>query len=300
VSGSIIAVDDAQAVRLHGRVTTSTVTVTDEYALLNGLRLHFRDWVGPAGPDGPLLVLLHGFSVHARSWDPFAPAFTTRYRVLALDARGHGESQWAPDGAYGIEQHVSDVVALLRALGRDRVSIVGISMGGRTAYNLAAADPDLVERLVIVDIGPTIMATGAQRIQSTVSGVDRFASVDAAVDAFLQSTPGAPIGIVRERVRNNLMLCDDGMLTWRYDVALRRGPIRRPPADDQWALLEKITAPTLILHGSRSDVLSREDAEQMQATIPQAHLAEIADAGHSIAVEQPAPFLGAITAFLLG
>jgi non-heme chloroperoxidase len=285
---------------LHGRVTTSSVPVTDEYALLNGLRLHFRDWVGPAGSDAPLLLLLHGFSVHARSWDPFAPALTTRYRVLALDARGHGESQWAPDGAYGIDHHVSDVVALLRAVGRERVSIVGISMGGRTAYNLAAADPDLVQRLVIVDIGPAIVAAGAQRIQSTVSGVDRFATVDDAVDAFLRSTPGAPIGIVRERVRNNLMLCDDGMLTWRYDVALRRGRINRPAADDQWALLEKITAPTLILHGSRSDVLSREDAEQMEATIPDAQLVEIADAGHSIAVDQPSRFLGAIASFLLG
>jgi len=272
--------------------------VTDEYALINGIRLHYRDWIGAAGPDAPLLLLLHGFTSHARTWDHFAPAFTTQYRVVALDARGHGESQWTTDG-YAVENHESDAVALVRALRRERVTLVGISMGGRSSYNIAATHPDLVERLVIVDLSPTIAAPGAQRIQANVAGNDRFATVDEAVDAYLLGSPNAPVGIVRDRIRNNLMLCEDGSLTWRYDVALRRGRINRPAAGDQWDLLAKISAPTLLLRGSRSDVLAAEDAQRMVAAIPDARLVEIEDAGHSIAVDQPARFLAAIAPFLL-
>jgi pimeloyl-ACP methyl ester carboxylesterase len=277
------------------------MTVTDEYALVNGLRLHYRDWVGAAGSDAPLLLLLHGFTSHARTWDTFAGTFTPHYRVVALDARGHGESAWAEPGEYGITNHVADVMALLGALGRDRVSIVGISMGGRTSYNVAALHPEMVHRLVVVDISPTIAVAGATRIQTAVSGNDRFATVDDAVAAYMAGSPGAPIEIVRKRLRENVMRCEDGSLTWRYDAALRRGGrINRPEADDQWPLLGSITAPTLLLRGSRSDVLTADDAARMVAAIPDARLVEIADAGHSIAVDQPARFLGAIASFLLG
>ena len=275
------------------------MTVTDEYALLNGLRLHYRDWMGAAGPDAPLLLLLHGFTSHARTWDTFAGTFTPRYRVVALDARGHGESAWAPPGEYGVDRHVADVLALLGALGRERVSLVGISMGGRTSYNIAARHPARVERLVVVDISPTIAAAGATRIQTAVSGNDRFASVDEAVDAYLAGAPGAPIEVVRARMRDNLMRCEDGSLTWRYDAALRRGRIERPGAEDQWPILADISAPTLLLRGGRSDVLTPADAQRMVEAVPDARLVEVPDAGHSIAVDQPARFLGAITPFLM-
>jgi pimeloyl-ACP methyl ester carboxylesterase len=275
------------------------MTVTDEYALVNGIRLHYRDWIGAAGADAPLLLLLHGFTSHARTWDTYAPTFTPRYRVVALDARGHGESAWAEPGEYGIADHVADVMAFLAALGHDRVSIVGISMGGRTAYNVAALHPAVVERLVVVDISPAIAPAGATRIQAAVSGNDRFATVDEAVDAYLAGSPDAPIEVVRHRIRHNVMLCENGMLTWRYDEALRRNRVARPEADDQWPVLESITAPTLLLRGSRSDVLTSDDAERMVKAVPDARLVEIADAGHSIAVDQPSRFLGAIAPFLL-
>lgn len=276
------------------------MTVSDEYAFLGGLRLHYRDWASAAGSAAPLLLLLHGFTAHARTWDTYAPTFTPRYRVVALDARGHGESQWAPPGEYGVSRHEADVLALLRALGRDRVSIVGISMGGRTAYNVAAHHPDLVERLVVVDISPTIAPAGASRIQTSVAGNDRFAAVEEAVDAYLAGAPGAPVEIVRRRIRDNLMVCEDGLLTWRYDEALRRAPVARPGADDQWPLLSRIVAPTLLLRGSRSDVLTADDADRMVGAIPGARLAVVDDAGHSIAVDQPAGFLAAVAPFLLG
>jgi pimeloyl-ACP methyl ester carboxylesterase len=273
--------------------------VTDAYALINGLRIHFRDWRGPA-PDAPVLLLLHGFASHARTWDVFAPAFATRFRVVAADARGHGESQWSPASDYAADAQVSDVIGLVGALGYDRIALIGISMGGRTAYTLAARYPDLVERLVVVDISPSIMATGSDRIRRNVEASNRFASIDEAVQAQLAQWPTAPAELVRRRVTHNLLLTDDGQFTWRYDAALRRpGGLARPAPEDGWPSLAQIMAPTLLLRGANSDILSAEDAARFVKTVPDAELAEIADAGHSIALEQPARFLAAVAPFLL-
>ena len=171
-------------------------------------------------------------------------------------------------------------------------------MGGRTAYNVAAHHPELVERLVVVDISPTIAVAGAARIQTSVAGNDRFANVDEAVAAYLAGSPGAPVAIVRRRIRENLMLCDDGSLTWRYDAPLRRNRIASRRRRSVAAHVTHHRA-TLLLRGSRSDVLTAEDAERMVAAIPGARLEVVDDAGHSIAVDQPARFLGAIAPFLL-
>jgi pimeloyl-ACP methyl ester carboxylesterase len=275
------------------------VTVTDEYALINGLRLHYRDWRGPQ-PDAPLLLLLHGFTSHARTWDPFAPAFATAYRVLALDARGHGESEWAPPGSYTAAEQASDVVKLVDALGYERASLVGSSMGGRSAYNCAIARPDLVDRLVVVDISPTVAAAGSARIRGGVERNDRFGSVEEAVESLTMLLQGSPPAAVRARAESNLLLCEDGSLTWRYDAALRQpAGLPRPDGDDQWARLGRITARTLLLRGGNSDVLAPEDARRFVETVPDARLVEIPDSGHSITVDQPARFLAAVAPFLL-
>ncbi|HXY91901.1 MAG TPA: alpha/beta fold hydrolase [Acidimicrobiia bacterium] len=275
------------------------MSATDQYAKINGLRLHYREWSGPAA-DAPLLLLLHGFTSNASTWELFADTFTTRYRVIATDARGHGASDWAAPDAYGVDHHTDDARQFVEALGYERVSLIGVSMGGRTAYNLAATSPDLVERLVIVDISPGIVAAGAERITSNVQSNDRFASLDEAVAAQQQMFPNAGAAAVRRRVANNLMLLEDGSFTWRYDEALRRNRTsRRDDTDEQWALVSKITAPTLLLHGAESDVLSADLAQRMIDTIADARLVTIPGATHTITMDQPARFLAAVTPFLL-
>ena len=103
--------------------------VADELIELRGLRFHYRDW--PAKHAGaPDLVLLHGYTGHARSWDAFAQAMTDRYRVLALDQRGHGESAWAPADRYGVDDMADDLEAFVGALGLNGFTLLGLSMGG--------------------------------------------------------------------------------------------------------------------------------------------------------------------------
>ena len=111
-------------------------------------------------------MLLHGYTGHARSWDHFAAGMTDRYRVLALDQRGHGESGWAAADQYGIDDMVQDLRAFVTALGLQRFTLLGLSMGGMVAMHYAGARPAELAALVIVDIGPELVATGAARIQA--------------------------------------------------------------------------------------------------------------------------------------
>src|SRR5438067_3268189 len=130
-------------------------SVDDKTVTLNGLRFHYLDW-GAGSPDAQAMVCLHGFTSHAHSWDGLAQAMRGTYRVLALDQRGHGQTEWATD--YHPARRVEDMEAFVAALELDRFVLVGLSMGGRAAFQYAARHPETVERLVIVDIAPEAAA----------------------------------------------------------------------------------------------------------------------------------------------
>src|ERR1700730_3859733 len=153
--------------------------VVEELIEMHGLRCHLRDWPAKRS-NAPSLVLLHGFTGHARSWDSFAEAMTDRYRVLALDQRGHGESGWAPADRYATSDMADDLVAFVAALGLADFSLVGLSMGGMVAMEFAGRRPPELASVVIVDIGPEIITSGVERIRTGVAASDVFESRDAA------------------------------------------------------------------------------------------------------------------------
>src|SRR5579863_7108458 len=194
--------------------------VTDELIELRDLRFHYRNWRAQSD-SAPVLVLLHGYTGHARSWDRFAEAMTDRYRVIALDQRGHGESAWAGPGGYGIGQMTADLEAFVAAIGPKCMDLVGLSMGGAVAIDYAARGPIALNRLVIVDIAPEIATQGSARIQTGQKQSDVFATREAAFESMRAANPIAPTEHLRHRVYNNLMGTDDGRFTWRYDRALR-------------------------------------------------------------------------------
>ena len=265
----------------------------DQSAMLGGLRFHYREW---PNPGAQALVLLHGFTGHARSWDSFASAMQRDYHVYALDQRGHGDSDWTSD--YSADAMVEDVHRWVTALGLKQFVLLGLSMGGRNAYQFASMHPEEVERLVIVDIGPEIASAGSNRIVSGVQANDIFESPDAAVAAGRAGNPRADEAELQNRTRNNLLLLEDGTWTYRYDKALRTNRLPRPDAADAWAMLPKIKAPTLLIRGELSDVLAPEVAERMLRDIPGCKFALVPAAGHSIPLESPAGFLEAVRTFL--
>ena len=265
----------------------------DHSAMLGGLRFHYREW---PNPGAQALVLLHGFTGHARSWDSFACAMQSKYHVYALDQRGHGDSAWTDD--YSADAMVEDAQRWVTALGLKRFVLLGLSMGGRNAYQFAATHPEEVERLVIVDIGPEIAAVGSNRIVSGVQANDIFASPDAAVAAGRAGNARADEAELQHRTRNNLMLLEDGTWTFRYDKALRTNRLPRPDAGDAWAMLPKIKAPTLLIRGELSDVLDPGVADRMSKEIPDCKFALVPGSGHSIPLESPKGFLEAVQTFL--
>jgi pimeloyl-ACP methyl ester carboxylesterase len=260
---------------------------------LNGLRLHFLD-AGPA--SAPVICFLHGGAAHAHWFDAVTPAFVDRFRVLSLDQRGHGESQWAEPPAYGTEDFVADLLALMDTMGWARMTLVGHSMGGHNAMTFAAWHPERVAALVIVDSRPVIPAERLDFMHSRGRRIPRVhASEDAAVAAFrlLPRETVADRGLLAHMARAGLARRDGGW-GWRFDPATHGA---RQPVD-AWPLLGKIDAPTLVMRGGRSPVLPVEMAERLRAAIPNAALVTVADAYHHITLDNPAGFTTALADFL--
>ena len=274
--------------------------VVDELIELRGLRFHYRDWPSTR-ENAPDLVLLHGYTGHARSWDAFAEAMTDRYRVIALDQRGHGETAWAPADQYGVADMTKDLVAFVGALGLEGFTLVGLSMGGMVAMDYAGARPEALAALVIVDIAPAQHAPGAARIQAGQAVNDIFASRGEAFASARAQHSLPPEAHHRHRVDYSLMRLEDGRWTWRYDRALRSiTTLRRRDPDALWLACGDIDVPTLVIRGDLSDVLSPELAQRLVQTIPGARYAEVANSGHSVPLDAPDGFLAAARDFLMG
>lgn len=274
--------------------------VMDELIELRGLRFHYRDW--PSKRAGaPDLVLLHGFTGHARSWDAFAEAMSDRYRVLALDQRGHGETAWAPADQYGTGEMADDLTAFVKALGLDRFSLLGLSMGGMVTIEYAGRRPRELAACVIVDIGPEIVTSGLQRIQTGVRASDVFASREEAFAAARAANSVPPEAHHRHRSDHSLMRSEDGRWTYRYDRALRApGSLRTRDTEAAWRSCANIEVPTLLIRGEKSDILAPEIAERMLKTIPNCQFAVVNGSGHSVPLDAPEGFLEAARTFLKG
>jgi pimeloyl-ACP methyl ester carboxylesterase len=280
--------------------TTTNAAVVDELIEMRGLRFHFRDW--PSTRMGaPNLVLLHGYSGHARSWDAFAAAMTDRYRVLALDQRGHGESAWAPADRYGIDDMADDLEAFVQALGLKDFTLLGLSMGGMVAIEYAGRRPQALAACVIVDVGPEVVQAGSSRIQATAQASDVFASRDEAFAAARAVNPRPPEAHHRHRSDHSLMRTEDGRWTYRYDRALRSiSNLRLRGAEAGWRSCANIAVPTQIIRGELSDILAPGVAERMVQTIPNARLDLIPNCGHSVPLDAPDLFLATAREFLTG
>jgi len=278
----------------------TTAPVVDELIEMRGLRFHYRDW--PSTREGAKdLVLLHGFTGHARSWDAFAEAMTDRYQVLALDQRGHGETAWAPADRYGVDDMAEDLTAFVAALRLEDFTLVGLSMGGMVAMHYAGQRPLELAALVIVDIGPEIEAAGSGRIQEGFKVSDTFADRDEAFAAARAANPRPPEDHHRHRVDHSLMRTQSGDWTYRYDRVLRSpSALRLRGREEGWRSCANIDVPTLLIRGDESDILSASVAQRMIETIPGARLALVENSGHAIPLDAPDGFLAAAREFLKG
>ena len=261
---------------------------------LDGLKLHYLDW----GGGGPPLVMLHGLTGHAHTWDHTAAALSARYHVYALDQRGHGDSDWA--SRYGIPPMVGDLLGFLDALQLPVVTLMGLSMGGIVAYQFTAAHPERVSRLVVLDIGPEIAPAGGRNVAASLAANDVFSSEDEAIAQARAANPRPTDESLRHRVVNNLREQPDGTLTYKWDRALRElGAIGDGLSPDQrWAAWNSLSCPVLLVRGDSSDILAPETADRMVSGNPHVSLAVVPDCGHSITLDRPEGLLAAVGPWL--
>jgi pimeloyl-ACP methyl ester carboxylesterase len=271
----------------------------DRTVVLRGQRFHYVEWGAPAAPP---VVVLHGITGHARTWDDEARLLAASRRVLVLDQRGHGDSDPAPDGDYSDDALLGDLVAFAGALGLHRFSLLALSLGGRVAINFAGRHPDRVERLVVVDIGPEIAPAGRARVGALMAGApERFETVEDVVAHMRVNNPRYSDAMLRHRAAHAVRPLPDGGVTWKYDRALRdairQGRLRVPT--DLWPQWRAIACPTLLVRGAESDVLSEATAKRMIDGLPAARLVEVAGAGHTVPGDQPVAFQSLLGEFLM-
>jgi esterase len=270
----------------------------DRHVVLRELRLHYLDWGMPG--KRPFLFL-HGGALNAHSWDLVCLALRGDYHCIALDLRGHGDSEWSPVGDYALDRHIADVEALVEHLDLRDFVLAGMSLGGLAAIGYAAAHADRLHALVIVDVAPDVQRAGSQRVREFVRD-DEFESIDAFVQQAGRFNPRRSPASLRRSLHYNLRQTPRGTWVWKHD--------RRRHGDDHeweemlarhrrlWEIVPDITCPALVVRGADSDVITDHDAGRLAAALPNGQRTTVPRAGHSVQGDNPADLIAAIRDFM--
>jgi pimeloyl-ACP methyl ester carboxylesterase len=266
----------------------------DGTAILDGLRFHFLDW-GLEG-ESPLL-LLHGGAQTAHSWDEVAPDLARDHHVLALDQRGHGDTEWAPDGRYRREDFVGDVRRFLDERDWPVATIMALSLGGLNAIAFAATHPARMAGLIVVDVTPTINETGGKAIAAQL-GMREFASFEEAVARAQAFNPLRSAENIRMRLGHALRQTPEGRWAYKFDPRIGSGGLETD-FERLWEQVRAIRCPTLLVRGAQSAILSREAAARFVRELPGSTVVEVPGAGHSVMGDNPSGFLAAVRPFFV-
>jgi pimeloyl-ACP methyl ester carboxylesterase len=252
----------------------------------DGLQLFYRDYPGPS--DRPPLLCLHGLTRNSRDFEAFAERYAGKFRVIALDFRGRGNSDRDPQSErYLPTTYAIDVLKLLDALGIDRAIFVGTSLGGLVTMVVAATQPQRIAGAILNDVGPELEDSGIERIRGYVGkGVEfrdwtEAAAYVAAINGNLPATHGP-----EDWMRAARRLCreDRGSVVFDYDMAIADA-FNAPadgPAFDMWPLYRQLArVPLLILRAEHSDLLSPATAAGMRDAAADATLVTVTGVGHA-------------------
>ncbi|MCY3923749.1 MAG: alpha/beta hydrolase [Chloroflexi bacterium] len=265
---------------------------------VNGLDLHYLDHGGEAGVSA---VALHGFALNCHSFDEVAPALSDRLRWYALDQRGHGRSDRASElSDYSRDHMADDIRGFIDAQQLDRPVVVGHSMGGMNAMTFAATHPERLRALVLIDVGPGVSVDGVEQVRQFVAGPYELDSLDAWVEMTHQYYPFRSKEGIRKRLEVSLRETPEGKMAKMFDERFREADFRGV-ADARtgiWETARALRVPTLLLHGEKSPVLKREQAEEFADSVDCVRLVTIPEAGHSVAGDQPEAFTEAVREFL--
>jgi pimeloyl-ACP methyl ester carboxylesterase len=257
------------------------------------------DVYGPVG--APTVLLLHGGGQTRHAWGKAAQVLgDAGWYTVALDLPGHGDSAWAKDGDYRIETLADTMCRIWRELGTP-LAVVGASLGGLISMAaVGRADAPPINALVLVDIAPRMEEAGVERIVGFMRArPDGFASLEEAAQ-HIAAYRGRPLEGPVEGLKKNLRLNAQGRWNWHWDPQLmsEANHNHRRDADGYERALRGLQAPTLLLRGQRSDVISEEDARALVQTLPRARFIDLKGAGHMITGDANDAFAASVAAFL--
>ena len=271
-----------------------TQQVREQYIEINGCRLHYLEGGDPGAPP---LLMVHGLTREAHSFDPVFEQLGERFRCLAVDVRGRGGSTWSAPETYHVPQYRDDMLALLDALGLERVEYLGTSMGGIIAMAIAAREPGRFLKVALNDIGPVIEQAGSARIQGHLDSIpERFASYEDALAYEIGRFPwlaDRPREVVEAQYQHMIVREEDGSCRFHYDPAIRGGRAVAPMAareqqERSWAGFRDLACPLLLIRGADSDLLSPGTVAEMRTAQPEMTVAEVPGVGHAPALSEPA------------
>ena len=271
-----------------------------------GLRIHVIEWPGPTDRT---ILLHHGFLDHARSWDPVASAFSASYRVIALEARGHGESGWIGNGGYYyFQDYVFDLTDVLDGLVEGPVILVGHSMGGMVCCLFSGTFPERVKALVSIEGAgpPALQPSEAPALMAGwISGVRQvrikpfrpMSGVEEAAQRLQLFNPRISASFARHLARHGTKEADSGGgIVWKFDPVHRTRSPQPFYLEQARAFWRRVTAPALLVRGGLSPF--RWDTSEHRECIPSASRIEIAGAGHMVHHDQPERLAEAILSVL--
>lgn len=291
----------SQPINTQSADTDAPVPLT--FTGYQGIRLT-GDRYGP--PSETPVLLLHGGGQTRHAWSGAAQRLAAAgYGTITLDARGHGDSEWSPDGDYSVDAMVGDICCVVEQLGGKPV-LVGASMGGITAM-VAVGEGRVpsVGGLVLVDIAPRTERRGVERIIAFMSAnPEGFASLEEARDVVAAYNPHRPPPKDTAGLKKNLRLGADGRYRWHWDPRFLDHAPKENEGETLVSLERRLAAakcvaiPTLLVRGAGSDVVSPEGVRELLTLIPHAKAVDIAGAGHMVAGDRNDVFAGAVLSFL--
>jgi esterase len=283
----------------HAGLELPAVELPESHHLVVGrMRLHYLDW-GAKGRH-PILFL-HGGGLNAHTWDLVCLMMRARYHCLAMDQRGHGDSEWEPTADYRFDAQVADVEGFIEKLKLERPLLVGHSMGGFAAMGYAIRHASSMAGLVLVDIAPEISMQGSLKIRDFIRMDREMDSVEDFVERALKFNPMRNRELLRRSLLHNLRQLPSGRWAWKHDPNRMPKDFENERDERKTMIMENaqsIVCPTLVLRGSRSDVLTDESAREFSESVPNGRWLRVENAGHTIQGDNPRALLDALDPFL--
>lgn len=268
-------------------------------ALPSGMVLSVKEWYLPSAPrpsQSPIeIVLLHGLGDAACVWSAVAPELATRYRVVAIDLRGHGDSDWAADRDYSIEAYTGDIAALFEQLRVKDIVLVGHSLGGRVALHYAAQNVDRTKSIVFADFGPDVDKATSAYIRNSIRSAHRtYKRVEDYVAVLSERYLFCDDNLLHQVAVESTRRSTDRNFQLKYDPAVAGGeglwkqPDHLSHGVEAWSLLSALQCEVIVMRGDISSLLSAAVAKRMvSGGMRNAQLITVPKAGHSIHLDNP-------------